>query len=316
MFSLGNIKFSRNQMGELQKCLALRPGQVLKGQAVDIKGSHVVLQLGNRLITAESQVRLKQKERLILLVKEVEPGFIKLKILPDSQGTRPETFLLRRLGWSSGEKNLELLVGEMLRNNIPVSQESVDNLYKMVKKLKLTPELVRVALWLHSMGISLESEQDKQAALKFLDFLNGKYQDKDEARYFAFLNKTRAVIPEGNNIFAWPLGSHHLYIITSCNQEQRPTLHDCTLVMKIASESTGPLWFSIKCHFNRLNMTITCSADIYKTIIEQEVPTLEKELTRAGYIINKIPVVTGQAKNILDFIPDPPGVMSGINLTI
>jgi hypothetical protein len=316
MFSLGSIRFSGRQMAELQKSLVLRPGQVLKGQVVDIKGSQVVLQLGSHLITAESQVRLKQKERLILLVKEVEPGFIKLKILPDSQGTRPETFLLRRLGWSSGEKNLELLVGEMLRNNIPVSQESVTNLYKMVKKLKLTPELVRVAIWLYSMGISINSEQDKQAALKFLDFLNGKYQDKDEAGFFAFLNKTQAVFPGGYNICGWGLGPHHLYIVTTCAKKQKPAVHDCTLVIKIVSQRAGELWFSIKCHFNRLNMTITCSADIYKTIIEQEVPTLEKELTRAGYIINKIPVVTGQAKNILDFIPDPPGVMSGINLTI
>ncbi len=313
--SINIINISTSNVLQLQQKLLLVPGQVLKGQVAEIQGNQVVLQFGNDLLKAETRVKLRSGQKLKLLVESVNNGFISLKVLPGNETIRPEDLILLRMGIKPQE-NIEAVIREFLRFQMPLNPQDIMEIITFIKDNKLSEEILSLIVWLKSTGIKIKSGEDLNALKDLYRFFRGEFSGRDEARFFNFLNESENTSSEGYNIFGWPLGKHHIYLLTPGSKKERLQPETCQLFLRLKSRVLEELWVKLDSIQNNLNVDILCNNEKHRLIIDKEIISLQKTLQSAGYHVGKITVEVGRVNTIFDLLPGHGQGIATVNIKV
>lgn len=309
------INISTQNLNNLQQKLSLSKGQVVKGQVADVHGNKVVLKIGTAVLKAESQVPLQQGQVLKLLVEGISDNIIKLRVISEEGLVKPEAVLLSRLGLQPS-KELELIVQHLLRFKLPIDPEMIKLLTNLTKMEGFSSEMLMLAAWLKSLGIDVRSYEDMKELVQLLKMLKGQMSPKEEVRFFNFLNRQENQVLAGCNLYGWPFGKHHLYLITDGSKSNKLNPEDCTLVLKVASNALGDLWFKINYNDSSLRVNIICTGENNKELLEKEADTLRNGLHDVGYSVEQLGVNVGTINTVFDLIPASQQTITGVNYQV
>lgn len=310
-----NVKISSQSLHKLQQQLSLREGQVIKAEVVQIKGKKILLKIGTTILNAETKVPLQKGENLQLLVELLKDNFIKLKIIPEGETIKRETIMLSRLGVKPQE-NLEQTAQQLLKFKMPLAKEILGEISTIVKRHNLPKEILPLVVWLKSVGLKLDTKEDLQEIKNMLRFFKGELSSQEETKFFRLLNESESTILGGYNIYGWPLDNHHLYLLTSNSKGERIRPESCTVIIKMASQAFGDLWFKINYLGNTLKISITCNNELHKKVLEGEVALLQKGLQAIGYRVSEVKVETEEIDTVFDLIPIPLQEIKGVNYKV
>ncbi|MEW6622013.1 MAG: flagellar hook-length control protein FliK [Bacillota bacterium] len=298
--------------------LTFKEGQVVKAEVVKTKGSEILLKTAGTLIKAEAQAYVPEGRELNLLVELIKPGLIRLKILDNNkQIIKAEESLLAALGLKPSDE-LQEIVKEMVRFKLALNRENVlalQNLLRQVDFNDAAPKgnLTELAAWLKSINL----EGDGKSLLKLHSLLTGKLDELEEAMLFKFINKTECGILGGYNVFGWPFGQGHLYLLTQLPKGETVSLGQSILVLRLTSQFMGELWFRIQHDNVGLQLMVICPNEAVQETIQCEGEELLKALEKSGYSNVKLNVKIQDNLSILSFIPGPlPEDINYVNLIV
>lgn len=313
---MNSINITSKISNQLQQKLSLTPGKIIKAQVIKFEGNQVLLQLGNSLLKAQTKVQLNQGDRLKLQVEAAHQNSIELKIVNDAARQKPEDAALLKLGIRPQEEMSNIL-RQLVKFNLPISQATILELFSLIKGFKLTEDLTQLTVWLKTIGVKVESEQDFQALEGLKKFFKGEIADDKESRFLSFLNKSENNIYGGYNIFGWPLAEHHIFLLTQGSKRERLQPESCKLLLQLNSRNFEELWFKIELSKQELKAGLICNSDKYQSILATEVGGLCQALMAAGYKIDDIAVEVSDTKlTILDFINQQPSRLCDINYRV
>ncbi len=315
MMRTSGINISTQNLNNLQQKLSLSKGQVVKGQVADVHGNKVVLKLGTAVLKAESQVPLQQGQLLRLLVEGITDNIIKLRVVSEEGLVKPEAVLLSRLGLQPS-KELELMVQQLLRFKLPIDPEMIKLLSNLTKMEGFSSDMLMLAAWLKSVGIDVRSYEDMKELIQLLKMLKGQMSQKEEAQFFKFLNRQENQMLSGYNLYGWPFDKHHLYLIADGSKNSKLNPDNCTLVLKVASNALGDVWFKINYNDSSLKVNIICNGENSRELLEKESDTLRNGLSVVGYSIEQLVVNVGLINTVLDLIPAPKQTITGVNYQV
>ena len=228
---MNGINITSTKTNQLSARLSLPPGKIVKAQVIKLEGNQAFLELGSSLLKAKTKVPLRIGDRLRLVVESNNMGLIKLKILNEGEKPKPENMVLQRLGIST-QKDLETIVQQFLKFNMPVNPETIREMNRLVNKYKLNNDMSELIVWLKSVGIKVDSEKDIQALEVLRRFFRGELSGDEEARSFKFINETEKMNFGGYNISGWSIGENHIYLLTPESKGEPVRPETCTLFLR------------------------------------------------------------------------------------
>jgi len=309
----GNIHIPTSNVKQLQQRFNFMPGQVMRGQVINVQGTQALLQFNAGFLTVQTQANLKKGDNLKLLVESVAPTRIKLKIMPENEAISPEKIVLLRMGIQPQE-DVRNIISQLMKYQLTVNPEFIEGMSNLTRELKLSSDILPLFIWLKSLGIEVENEADIKDLVRLRDFLGGKLEETEQTNFFKFLNKTETQVLGGINIFGWPLGgNNHIYLLSKQSKKEMVDPDNCSLVIRVETKRFAELWFRLEHTANTLRVQLICSLDEQKVQIEPYLIKLQKNLESSGYKIDNITVEVRQVKNILDFLPSPDIKLAGIN---
>jgi hypothetical protein len=302
--NVNSINISPKISSQQQPKLLLTPGQVISAQVIKSEGSQLLLQYGSYLFKAKTDLALKPGERLKLSVESTNDNIINLKIIDETETKRPENTTLITTN-QKPDQNMEAVARQLMKFNLPVSLEFITELNKFLKKNKLPADIGQLVVWLKSVGIEVDSEQDIKALQILQKFFQGELALDQEPKYFDLLNAAENQYAGGLNIYGWPLGNHHVYLIKEGSKSE-PLLPDsCKLAIKVDSAALQELWFVIELTDNRMTANILCTEEKFRNILEREVGNLMTALKGAGYLVKDLTIKVDISKTtIFDLLPE------------
>jgi hypothetical protein len=292
---INSINISPKITNELNNRLSLNPNQVIKAQVVKVDGNHILLQYGSHLVKAKTNLALKPGTRLNLVVELAKDGLINLKIINKNinNGSDNTISLTPSL---KPKQELETVSKELIKFNMPVSSEVITELNKFLNKNKLSTDIGQLVVWLKSVGIKVESEQDMLALQALAKFFQGSLSSDEEPRYFKLLNETENQYMGGLNICGWPLGKHHVYLIKQGSKSEPFLPESCKLALKVDSLALKELWFVIELTNNGMTANIICTNELYRDILEKEIVNLKTVLEGTGYLVKELAIEVDKGK--------------------
>jgi len=312
--NVNSINISPKISSQQQPKLLLTPGQVISAQVIKSEGGQLLLQYGSYLFKAKTDLALKPGERLKLSVESTNDNIINLKIIDETETKRPENTTLITTN-QKPDQNMEAVARQLMKFNLPVSLEFITELNKFLKKNKLPADISQLVVWLKSVGIEVDSEQDIKALQILQKFFQGELALDQEPKYFDLLNAAENQYAGGLNIYGWPLGNHHVYLIKE-GARSEPLLPDsCKLAIKVDSAALQELWFVIELTDNRMTANILCTEEKFRNILEREVGNLMTALKGAGYLVKDLTIKVDKSKTtIFDLLPEQE--ISNVNLQV
>lgn len=295
--------------------LSLPAGKVIKAQVIKLDGKQVFLQWGSSLLKAQTKVPLRRGDQLRLLVESNNMGLIKLKILNEGEKLPSGTPVLQRLGISA-QKNLEKIVRQLLKFNMPVNPDTIKEINRLINRYKLNDDMSELIVWLESVGIKVDSEKDIQALGILRRFFRSELSGEAEARSFKFINETEKMNLDGYNIWGWPIGENHIYLLTPETKGEAVKPETCIIFLRIESQALQELWFKIEVVSNHLNVEIICNSDKHKSILAQELPRLQEALKATGYQVKDFSVGVAEVHKLFDLLPDYGQEIINVNLEV
>lgn len=288
--------------------LSLSQGQIISAQIIKSEGSQIMLQYGNYLFKAQTELTLKPGERLKLIVESIDNNMISLKIISGTEAKPPQTITALSSPMQKNDSDLEMIARQLTKFNLPVSLALLTDINKLIKRNKLSVETGRLLVWLKSAGIEVDSEQDIKALQVLQKFFRGELDSELEneltARCFTLLNSAENQYAGGVNISGWPLGRHHIYLVREGAKGEEWRSDHCQLAVKVESAALQELWFLIDHSNHQMTARIYCQAEHYKHILERETLTFKAALQAAGYQLGEVTVaVHCDPLTIFDLLP-------------
>lgn len=311
-----NINITSKISPALQQKLSLKPGQIIKAQVVQSEGKQVLLQLGNNILKAQAKVPLNTGDSLALQVESVRDQTIELKLVQNAVQMNPEDKALVKLGIKP-QPEMYMALRQLVNFNLPVSQSSVLELYNLIHEYKSNEALIRMAAWLKTVGIKVESEKDFLTLQTLHKFLKHELPVDNEERLFSFLNDKESMVFGGCNIFGWPIAGQHVFLLTPESKREQLRPENCRLVLQLNSTSLKEIWVKLQLNRNTLRTGIVCSEHKYKAILSREARGLGEALQAAGYNVTAIDIEVSPSKlTILDFISQPTPHLHDVNYQV
>jgi hypothetical protein len=314
VMNVNSINISSKISAQQQPKLLLTPGQVISAQVIKSEGNQLLLQYGSYLFKAETGLVLKPGERLKLSVESTNDNIINLKIIDESETKRPENTTLLTPG-QKPDQNMEAVARQLMKFNLPVNLEVITELNKFIKKNKLPVDIGQLVIWLKAMGIDVDSQQDIKALQVLQKFFQGELALDQEPKYFDLLNAAENQYAGGLNIYGWPLGQHHVYLIKEGSKSENLLPDSCKLAIKVDSAALQELWFVIELANNTMTANILCTNEKYKNILDMEAVNLKAALEGAGYLVKDLTIKVDKSKTtIFDLLPEQE--ISNVNLQV
>ncbi|HOQ10436.1 MAG TPA: hypothetical protein PLG09_09965 [Syntrophomonadaceae bacterium] len=174
LVSLNRVFLNITSPGD-KRGLVFNQGDILRGvvRDVDINGMVRVLIQG-QLIEAMSEVKVNSGQDLNLLVEEVRPGRITLKVLTPEVMNRLEqanlAAQLKELGFKASEENIRL-ARNLLENHLPVNRSTMGQAAQILQHLGgSAPENCRLAALAIRYGIPASPD----VLERLMNFFNSK----------------------------------------------------------------------------------------------------------------------------------------------
>jgi len=312
--NVNSINSSSKISVQQQPKLSLSPGQVISAQVIKSEGGQLLLQYGSYLFKAKTDLALKPGERLKLSVESTNDNSINLKIINETETKRPENTTLLTPSLKP-DQNMEAVARQLMKFNLPVSLEVITELNRFIKKNKLPADIGQLVVWLKAVGIEVDSAQDLKALQVLQRFFQGELSGDQEPRYFDLLNETENQYAGGLNIYGWPLGQHHVYLIKEGSKSETLLPDSCNLAIKVDSAALQELWFVIELANNTMTASIFCTHEKYKNILDMEAVNLKAALEGAGYLVKDLTIKVDKSKTtIFDLLPEQE--ISNVNLQV
>lgn len=311
-----NIKgISSSVSASPQMKLSLNPGQMINAQVIKSEGSQIMLQYGSYLFKAQTDMALKPGEKLKLSVEYVKDNLIHLKIIDGKESKQPESITALLIPGLKPDPNMETIARQLTKFNLPVSVEILTELNKFIKKNKLSADIGQLLIWLKSAGIEVNSEHDLRALQVLYKFFQGELTKEQEPPYFDLLNGAENQFTGGINIFGWPLGNHHVYLIKEGPKNETLLADNCKIAIKANSSVFQELWFMIEFANDHLTANVFCADEEFKKILEPEATNLKSALEGSGYQVKDVMVkVNLKNATIFDLLPEKE--INNINIKI
>lgn len=285
--------------------LSLSQGQIISAQIIKSEGSQIMLQYGNYLFKAQTELTLKPGERLKLIVESIDNNMISLKIISGTEAKPPQTITALSSPMQKNDSDLEMIARQLTKFNLPVSLALLTDINKLIKRNKLSVETGRLLVWLKSAGIEVDSEQDIKALQVLQKFFRGELNNQQESKCFDFLNAAENQFIGGLNIYGWPLGRHHIYLVQESSKSEVLLTDRCQLAIRVDSSSLRELWFFIDIAERHMKASIYCTNEEFKIILEKEIPNFKSALEAAGYQVRNVTVEVNKGKStIFDLLPE------------
>jgi hypothetical protein len=295
--------------------LSFTPGQIINAQIIKSEGNQIMLQYGSYLFKAQTDMALKPGEKLKLSVESVKDSLIHLKIIDGKESKQPASITALLIPGLKPDSNLETMARQLTKFNLPVNLEFLTELNKFLKKNKLSSDIGQLVVWLKSAGIEVNSEQDIKALQVLYKFFQGELTNEQEPRYFDLLNGTENQYAGGLNIYGWPLGNHHVYLIKEGPKNETLLADNCKIAIKANSSAFQELWFIIEFANYHLTANIFCAEEEFKKILEPEAINLTSALEGCDYQVKDVTVKVNQKKaTIFDLLPEKE--INNINIKI
>jgi len=314
--NLNRIPGSLNISTRQQSGLLLAPGQIINAQVIKAGGSHILLQYGSHLFKARTRLTLKPGLNLKLLVESNKDGLINLKIVDnnDRSGVR----LDNAAPWLAGlqpDSNTETITRQLIKFNLPVTPEIITEINRFLRKNNLSADFAQLLIWLKSVGITVDTEQDIRSLQALQRFFQGLLAGDEENIFFNLLNRTENLNLGGLNIYGWPLGRHHVYLLKPGAKSEPVRPDNCQLVIRVDSAALQELWFVVALFENAMTVNIFCTEELFKNILETEADQLRETLQDAGYSVGDLNVKVHKSwATIFDLLPEPE--ISNVNLQV
>lgn len=287
----------------VSKQLVLKLGQLINVQVLKSEGHQVLIQYGNCLFKAQSDLPLKRGERLKLVVEAGKDEIINLRII-DPPGVRAMADTPPLPPGSLSEFGLDTLVEYLIKFNLPVSQELIEEVRRFLKQNHLSEDMAQLLLWLKSLGIKVETQQDIRALLALQKYFQG-LMPSEQAGFLPLINQSENQNMAGTNLYLWAIGPHQVYLIKSGSKREPLMPEKCKLAIKMDSQALEELWFVMELvDQNKLMVDIICSREKYRSILEKEGDFLKEALTKAGYPRNNMTVKAKDSTKIFDLFPE------------
>ncbi len=308
-----NISILSRITNELNRSLSLTTGQVIKAQVIKSDGNYILLQYGSYLIKAKTDLKLKTGTRLNLVVESAENELFNLKIINNNEKIKSENTAILTPGLKPNQ-DLGTIAKQLIKFNMPISLEFITELNKYLKKKQLSADISQLVVWLKSVGIKVDSEEDTHALKDLQRFFQGLLSS-DQERFFKLLNETESQYMGGLNICGWPLGKHHIYLIKQGFKSEQLLSESYKLAIKVDSLALQELWFVIELANNRMTANILCANEEYRNILQKEVVNLWEALEGAGYLVNDLAIKVDKSKiTIFDLLPEQE--ISNVNVQV
>jgi len=313
--NINNINISSSVSAPPQLKLSLNPGQIINSQVIKSEGSQIILQYGGYLFKAQTDLVLKPGERLKLSVESINDNIINLKIIGGTETNQAEKITAFLPPGQKNDSNMEAIARQLTKFNLPVSLELLTELNKFIRKNKLSIEIGQLMVWLKSAGIEVNSQQDIKALQVLYKFFRGELTNEQEPRYFDLLNTAENQFVGGLNVFGWPLGNHHVYLIKEGPKNEALLADNCKLAIKVNSSAFQELWFLVEFANHNLTANIFCTDEEFKKVLETEAINLKSALEGAGYQVKDVTVKVNINKaTIFDLLPEKE--INNINIEI
>jgi len=205
---------------------------------------------------------------------------------------------------------------EFLRFQLPLNPPDIMEISGFCKDNRVAPEMIPIIVWLRSSGIKVSTGEDLSGLKQLLSFFRGDLPEREEARFFKFLNQLENNIPGGYNISGCAVGENHIYILTSSSGKQRLQPETCQVIMRLKSRILEELWVKMDIMHNNLNIDILCSNEEGCSLLNREMVLFENALKSAGYRVGRLTVEAGRADTVFDFLPDNRPGITGINVKV
>lgn len=124
-----------NKTEKAGSVLNVRAGQLLWANVLEVKGNDLLLKIGAHIIEAKAQSYVKQGQQLRLLIQNISPQEIRLRIVNDDNTLlKPEQGIAKALGLKSNE-TVEEIIRQMVRLRLPLSREAVIEFSRLYARL-------------------------------------------------------------------------------------------------------------------------------------------------------------------------------------
>jgi len=157
-FDIGQVIFKLlNETGRTD-AIQLTPGQVISVMVKEVRDNMAVLSYQGKELIARLESEVPPGVNIKCLVEGEKDGRIVLKLLDNSQGnTEFLSKVLRDLGLKVNEANIRL-VTEMIRQEMPLTPETVRKLAAFAGSQGIPEGDMRVPVFMHQNGIPLNRE--------------------------------------------------------------------------------------------------------------------------------------------------------------
>jgi len=140
------------------KHASLKPGQMVTGKVLKLFPGHkALIQIGNRQMSAQLKAALNLHAQYMFQVESAE-DLVHLKVLGDSpagQGDRSVSSLLSQWGMAY-QKDRASLVQQLIKQNIPFSQNDLKQMFPLLEKYSASPETKNVLLEMMNKKLPLK----------------------------------------------------------------------------------------------------------------------------------------------------------------
>ncbi|QHE52175.1 hypothetical protein [Pontibacillus sp. HMF3514] len=140
------------------KHASLKPGQMVTGKVLKLfPGQKALIQIGNRQMSAQLKAALNLHAKYMFQVESSE-DLVHLKVLGDSpagQGDKSVSSLLSQLGMAY-QKDRASLVQQLIKQNIPFSQNDLKQAFQLLEKYSASPETKNVLLEMMNKKLPLK----------------------------------------------------------------------------------------------------------------------------------------------------------------
>lgn len=140
------------------KQASLKPGQMVTGKVLKLfPGQKALIQIGNKQMSAQLKAALNLHGQYMFQVESAE-DLVHLKVLGDSpagQGDRSVSSLLSQLGVAY-QKDRASLVQQLIKQNIPFSQNDLKQSFPLLEKYSASPETKNVLLEMMNKKLPLK----------------------------------------------------------------------------------------------------------------------------------------------------------------
>lgn len=174
LVSLSRVFLNINNPAD-KRGLVFNQGDILRGVVKDVDASGMVrVLIQGRLIEAMAEAAVNSGQNLNLLVEEVQPGRITLKVLTPEVMNRLEqanlAAQLKEIGFIPSEDNITL-ARNLLENHLPVNRSTMGQGVQILQHLGgSTPESLRAAAWAVKNNIPVNQE----LLARVMNFFNSK----------------------------------------------------------------------------------------------------------------------------------------------